>query len=166
MTISDLGNLGELIGGVLVLVSVGYLALQVRQNTTVQRATAKQAIASQTSEFSVTLLSRPELHDVFWEGLKNPDVLDKRQRRDFALLMHLILRNLEEVHYQHSLGVLEYQFWEAEERELEYMLEFWPGFRWFLDNRTAFLSVPFQEYVDGKASAIKLRPISEEQMGV
>ena len=51
MNLDDLGNLGELIGAVAVVISLAYLAVQIRQNTRSLRAAAFKTspATSQTS---------------------------------------------------------------------------------------------------------------------
>ncbi len=48
MDLTQLANLGEFIGGVAVLVTLVYLALQVRQSTSAQRTAAELAVADLT----------------------------------------------------------------------------------------------------------------------
>lgn len=43
MTLEDLGNLGEFLGAIGVIVTLVYLAVQVRQNTRMMRANVRQA---------------------------------------------------------------------------------------------------------------------------
>ncbi len=42
MTLEDLGNLGEFLGAIGVIVTLVYLAVQVRQNTRMMRANVRQ----------------------------------------------------------------------------------------------------------------------------
>ncbi len=56
MDLTQLANLGEFIGGVAVLVTLVYLAVQVRQSTSIQKTTAKiaagQALQESANRFS------------------------------------------------------------------------------------------------------------------
>ena len=54
MNLTQLANLGEFIGGIAVLVTLVYLALQVRQNTSALRASS--ATLSRRDELSTTSL--------------------------------------------------------------------------------------------------------------
>ena len=60
MTLEDLGNLGEFIAAVAVVVSLVYLALQIRQNTRSVRDSAFQAVASSVQETSILLGTSPQ----------------------------------------------------------------------------------------------------------
>ncbi len=59
MTLSDIASIGSLISGVAVLVSLAYLALQVRQTERNQRASIHQG-ASERSANLVLALSSPD----------------------------------------------------------------------------------------------------------
>jgi hypothetical protein len=49
MSLEDLGNVGEFVAAVAVVVSLIYLAFQIRQNTRWLRASLKQSITDSTS---------------------------------------------------------------------------------------------------------------------
>ena len=51
MSISELGSLGEFISSIAVLVTLIYLALQIRQNTKATRASVRQGVTNQSSEY-------------------------------------------------------------------------------------------------------------------
>ncbi len=66
LTIQDLGALGEMLGSILVAVTLIYLAFQLRQNT---KASNIQATASLSSEMEQTILVVAQ-DDVLAEGLR------------------------------------------------------------------------------------------------
>ncbi len=75
MTISDLGDLGDFLGGIGVIATLIYLAIQIRRNTaTVQTASLESAYASHT-EFQRTIWSDPELNELWFKGLLGKDQL-------------------------------------------------------------------------------------------
>lgn len=60
MTLEQPGNIGEFIGGILVLVSILYLAFQIRQNSSQLEHTI-QSLRTQTSQNIVNPTNRPLL---------------------------------------------------------------------------------------------------------
>ncbi len=50
MTIQDLGSIGELVAAIATLATLGYLAVQIRQNTRSMRAAAFQASTTRASD--------------------------------------------------------------------------------------------------------------------
>ncbi len=59
MDIMELGAIGELVGGVAVVVTLIYLAVQVRVNTATNRSAALQMISSQNAEW-LSLITQSE----------------------------------------------------------------------------------------------------------
>ena len=62
MTLQDLGNIGEFLGSIGVIVTLIYLAIQIRQNTKAARASSaaeSQYVFANTNEW---LLENPEVH--------------------------------------------------------------------------------------------------------
>ena len=55
MNILELGAIGELVGGVAVMVTLIYLAVQVRQNTKIVRASSMQAPTDSSSTFLTSI---------------------------------------------------------------------------------------------------------------
>ncbi len=70
MTLEDLGNLGEFLSAIAVVVSLVYLAIQIRQNTTaVRNSTFQEAIRDQISGID-QLNPNPELNRIFYDGMR------------------------------------------------------------------------------------------------
>ena len=82
-----LGNLGDFIGGIAVVVTLIYLAHQVRQNTKSTQSPSYQAIVSSMSAFSRELAYEPERSEIFTKGLMHPETLDEPDQIRFSLLM-------------------------------------------------------------------------------
>ena len=66
-----LGSLGDFIGGLAVIATLLYLAIQVRQNTQLLRANTLAATAAATVSFNHMLGSDPAVARVFQVGLEN-----------------------------------------------------------------------------------------------
>ena len=64
MTLQDLGALGELLGGIAVVVTLVYLALQVRQNTAMMTAQAVQSSIDATQRVLLFRAENPEIRRV------------------------------------------------------------------------------------------------------
>ncbi len=84
MNLQDLGNLGEFVGAIAVLVTLVYLALNIRQNTAqlsqntrAVQLTARQATEESTNRVREMLILNPELSDLYLRGLRGYSELDK-----------------------------------------------------------------------------------------
>ena len=102
MTLSDLANLGEFIGGLAVIASLVYLGLQIRQgnrqvlhNTKSLEASTHQAIISDLNGFRALLVQDPDLGRIYLQGLEDPARLDPGEQFRFRGLMQTLYSNLE-----------------------------------------------------------------------
>ena len=71
MTLQDLGSIGEFVGGAVVVLSLVYLPLQIRQNTRSLRAAAYQEAARSANEWSSLLVRNAELNGLFSKGISD-----------------------------------------------------------------------------------------------
>ena len=115
MTIQDLGSIGEFLGGLAVLVSLVYLALQIRQNTTSVRAAASASVAESLSRVTETMSLEPELARIWTEGLADHDSLDGDARIRFNMIFLTYMRRIENAFYQQSRGFLDPDHWQTTE---------------------------------------------------
>ena len=61
MNLNDLANLGQIIGAVAVVISLFYVASQIRQNTNAVRSATAQAVQQAVHQALVEVLTSPEL---------------------------------------------------------------------------------------------------------
>jgi hypothetical protein len=74
-----IGAIGEVIGAIGVIVTLGYLAVQVRQGSHVVRSSARQAISTAQMEIGLRISGNPELRAavIGWRSGKNPSTPDE-----------------------------------------------------------------------------------------
>jgi hypothetical protein len=139
---------GEFIGGIAVVVSLIYLAGQVRQNSRQQRASTTAATAQmQFSQISL-VVQAPDMARIWWEGLEDfdsPSELDRRR-----LTPYMTMQFMEQLHRREfgQDGVVS--------REMRENADI--GMRWFVENRGSrqwwhewgrVFPPDFRDYVDG-----------------
>ena len=107
---TSVAAIAEVIGAVAVVISLVYLANQVRQNTRVMRATAKQSLTEATQNFIYKMSEHPEcwVKQVAGEPASSPEE-DARM----SLLVRAMLRGFESQCYQAQAGLLEADEWRA-----------------------------------------------------
>lgn len=70
MSIQDLGSIGEFIAAIATILTLVYLALQIRQNTAVSRAAAAQEVLKAHRLLIREVLTlNPEVENVFIRGI-------------------------------------------------------------------------------------------------
>ena len=94
MTLADLGNLGEFIGSIAVVVTLVYLIIQVRQNT-VQlkdttadiRQTGITRLAEMHSKHRFFMASDNETASLVTKGFENPEQMNEVEKARFHHFM-------------------------------------------------------------------------------
>ena len=113
------GAIGEVLGAVGVIITLVYLAFQIRQNTRGLRLTARQTLTHQNTDF-VKMLLRPDIADLFAkavpnniETMQNPLDLSVEELTKFTRLSYIALTNLESQYHAWETGLLSEDEWSA-----------------------------------------------------
>ncbi len=106
MTIQDYGSIGELIAAIATVATLAYLAIQIRHNTAVGRATGTAAVTSAYIEFSLLLSQDAELARVYFSGLADPEALKADEYARFDLAMGAYVQVTLQAYYLHQEGAL------------------------------------------------------------
>jgi hypothetical protein len=111
-----IGAIGEIPGAAGVIVTLIYLARQIRQNTRATKLSMSHSIASATREWNRPLLQDPELAWTFQVGTEDPTRLDEKEQARFVELCFSLLRMFEDAHYQYAHGALDPEVWRGYEK--------------------------------------------------
>ena len=107
MSWEALGAIAEMFGAVGVILTLAYLAVQVRQNTTAQSSSTWQAIQDGEQNFDAYIAS-PENASLFlrgWEGGTGA-LTDPVERHRFQMMMKMLIDITATHHYQYNWGSL------------------------------------------------------------
>jgi hypothetical protein len=113
MTLEDLGNIGEFVAAVGVILSLVYLAVQIRQNTRSIRASMYQSLVESIVDFNSACAQDPELARSYVEGMENLDDLSEVDRTRVAFVLFSLFRIFESMFYQRQQSTIEPQYWEG-----------------------------------------------------
>ena len=102
-----IGALGEWAGALVVLVTLGYLARQIRENTVLNRVSGSMAIADAARDIHFLLAGNRDMARLFLEGLGDPDSLDAIDSARFETLWWGILRQMESFFVQFEEGIMD-----------------------------------------------------------
>ena len=111
MTLQDLGNIGEFTAAIATLVTLAYLAIQIRQNTISTRTSSYQAVVAAVAEFSRELGLDGDAARIFSSGARDYDSLSSEDRTRFDFLTASLFRNYENIFYQHKEGAIDEALW-------------------------------------------------------
>lgn len=142
-----IGAFGEIVGAAAVVVSLLYLATQMRRNANEVKAANRSAMAGHNTQTLLTVASDPELASIFRRGQANPSLLDDDEAFRFDLLLYAIFDHWETFHSHWKLGALSTDDWEKWETIIGfYMAQ--EGAQRFWENFSHNYSSSFREYVD------------------
>jgi hypothetical protein len=144
----------QLIGSLAVVISVLYLAVQLRSSTRVARVAAQDAAAAALRDVTKPFMENAELGRVWRVGLENLNSLSAEDQARFFHAAYQFMKALETIHYHYVYGLLDTQLWEGW-RELLQNYVATPGIHYYLTERGPVFSRRFREFIE------KLEPVSQ-----
>ena len=142
-----IGALGELVGAVAVVVSIIYLALQVRQNSADVRSGGYQGAVQSANQFLESLTGDPESRKIFTKALESFDELDEDGQVVARMLFLQLFMYYEAFYYQYLEGVVNEEIWEGRKIMMLNMLES-PGISSWWEGGSAIYGRRFVNYVN------------------
>jgi hypothetical protein len=106
-----LGAVAELLGALGVIATLGYVALQVRQNTASTRSSSYQSAITAVSEWSRGIGLDPDASRIIVSGNRDYSSLPAEDKVRYGFLTVSILRNFENIYYQHKQGAIDEELW-------------------------------------------------------
>jgi len=103
MTLQEWGALGDIIGGIAIIVSLVYVAFQIRQNTHQAQLHTNQAVdASNNAAFDPVYI--PENYDVWIRGHGDYDSLTKSEAQLFTMLLMRVMGSFNTTFFHYDQG--------------------------------------------------------------
>lgn len=152
MTFQDLGGIGEFVGGIGVIVSLLYLATQIRQSSRIERLHARHAVGQGMGNVIEKLDSDPELQRIWLAALDagHEPTGEERER-----LGRFLFRMFGEFSNAASYSVLDPGIFDRFEPTLVRFLEV-PAVQGWWSRQRQFISQPFRDKVDGHLRALAI----------
>jgi hypothetical protein len=142
-----IGAVGEIVGAMAVVVTLIYLAVQVRRGTSATQAASVQAAAALDHEFLMSVGLDPVAAGIWASYLAAPESLSADQKTQGHLLMASLLRRLENIQIQHRLGTLSQEGWQSRQSMFNVIANS-RGYSAFLDSpMEQFLNRKFAEHM-------------------
>ena len=132
-----LGNIGDFVGGIAVIVTLIYLAVQVRHNTRSTRLASMQSTMLAAQNVAILPAQDRDLARVVRVGLTTPDELDADEFQQFRYFLMNLLRVHEDMFVQHKAGVIDEETWLARASSLRTIFST-PGGRKIWDASNAY----------------------------
>jgi hypothetical protein len=111
MDITTLAAWGEFLGGIAVVISLIYLASQIRQNSKLLRASTATVTQQSTFGPNAMIVADPELSRIWWEGMADRSALSEAEQQRFDPLLGMQTNGLQQ-HFRLSRdGIISSEIW-------------------------------------------------------
>ena len=138
-----IGAVGEILGAIAVLVTLIYLAAQIRQNSQFVKAATYHSTMRARNEFNFAIATTPGVSALLIRAGDKSITFDAEERQRFNSLMWGFWNLFEDSLVQHTNGLLTPESWEATRWAMAEMLRS-PGVRNWVDHNSPGLTAGLQ----------------------
>jgi len=142
-----IGAVSELVGALAVVITLIYLALQIRQNTRAVRLDTGHAITEEFRSMFALMAEHKELAELVHAAAADPSAISGVEKVRYYGLNGNFMRAIENAYIQWSEGALDLRHWEGMKRMVCDYAQL-PGFQEFWSDRKHWFSEDFQRFMD------------------
>jgi hypothetical protein len=145
--LDTLAKVSDFVGGIVLVISLVYLAYQVRQNTQSLRSENYARVLERMSTVQAQLSMDADLHHVFMVGAEDPARLSRAERLRFSWALYELFGAGEFMFHQSREKALPPEVWARWEAAIGWWLSH-PGMRAWWTAKPAPLASDFEEFAD------------------
>jgi hypothetical protein len=158
MNLDQIANIAEISAAALVIVSLIYVAIQIKQNTKAAKLSTNQAFIDAHAKVVMHIAVDTEFRDIYWRGLKGLENLDGSETAAFAAWIHHTFRVWEFFYYQWREGAFDDRLWGGFKAQFCSLFAS-PGTREIWSGRNHLLGEEFREFVDNEIVGAESKPL-------
>ena len=144
----DIENRIQLLANIGVVIGIGFLAYELRQNTLSTEVAAADNFVQTVQSFNDSIIGNSEVAELFVKAQRDIE-LTEAERLQLVLLQSNILRVWNRTYYLYGQGILDEPLWHVQSNEIALTLNAFRGLREFwLENREVYDS-DFNAFLDG-----------------
>lgn len=144
-----IGAIGEVVGAAGVIISLLYLALQIRGDARAKRAETVHQQSEAFRDFLHIVATNREVADIYVRGIRDFGSLNDEELARFSSHLGFLFRVYEENFYQWEQGTLDAHVWHGLASPVDDILAY-PGVREWWATREHWFSQPFREFIRAK----------------
>ena len=150
MNLEQAYYLSQLVGSIVVVASLIYLAVEVRQNTRIAKLNSSHINTQVYTQFLDLISSNSELADIFRRGVNDIAGLTPVEQTRFSSLMGIAFRNMFQQFQEYDMGLISDDDWDTWNKALTEIITY-PGIQAVWETRRSTYNERFQAYVDTAA---------------
>jgi hypothetical protein len=105
LPLSQITNIFEIIASIATVITLAYLAMQIRSNNSLHKAESRRTIMSQSANLAMTLGQSKEASEVFYRGLTSYEQLRPEEALQFDFLLSVLAGQSELAFTDWRLGI-------------------------------------------------------------
>ncbi len=147
MTIEQFGSIGEIVGAIGVVLSLIYLAIQIRRNESTTRAGTTQALLSTSTDMLYQMSESKSTWLV--KGMAGEELSrEEKVQKDFYF--YALFSHFNNAHHQNFVGKLDDEIWDMFDSRASRNVSSMPDFDEWWDTFRSNFTESFQDYIDAK----------------
>ena len=147
MNLNDLANLGQIIGAVAVVISLFYVASQIRQNTNAVRSATAQTVHEHFAKWYHLVAADDELSQIIAKGLRDYGSLSEKERVRFIAAFMSFLSYSQNAFLKWREGLLASPLWMGWQHVIMNLVGA-PGGKAFWKDRAYMFGDEFRRHIE------------------
>ena len=157
MNLNDLANLGQIIGALAVVISLFYVASQIRQNTNAVRSATAQTVHEHFANWYHLVAADDELSQIIPKGLRDYASLSEKERVRLVAAFMAFLSYSQNAFLKWREGLLAQPLWRGWELVIMNLVCA-PGGKAFWKERSYLFGDEFRRYIEDDLMKRELHP--------
>jgi hypothetical protein len=142
-----IGAITQVIGSLAVIISLIYLAKEVKNGMKSLKTTIRDSSFHNLMEWNYYMISEPDLAWIFQQGCKNIDSLNEKERIRFVHISFSLFKLYENLYLHYLDKSINLETWEFNNIALKaYAIQ--PGLNFYWEQRKFLFHPSFQKFVD------------------
>ncbi len=121
MTLQDWGAIGELVGGLAVIVTLIYLATQLRQTNKAIQSSSFHEVQNSLPYVNNWIISDISMARIWRIGRDDPEQLSEDEFMQFSFFILSTFHVMETIFMQNEMGTVAPRLWNAERSSIDYI---------------------------------------------
>jgi hypothetical protein len=151
--------IGQIVGAFAVVISLIYLAREIRSNARAARVASMDTIVRWLGQLAV----HPHLRELYYRGIHDLDSLEGPDLVGFSVLMNQFFHIVEEMYYQRLEGHADPRLWPEVEAPLREIIAY-PGVQAWWRLRSNWFNDEFAKFIDQQQQTAKAPGMYREPM--
>ena len=142
-----IGAIGQIVGAFAVVISLIYLATEVRSSVHATREASMRWVADSYTRWIHQVSGHPDLRELYYRGIHDFESLEEADLVGFSALMVEAFRHYEGLYYLQSVGHFDPRLWRGWEAAMR-DLSGYPGVQAWWRSRSHWFSEEFAKHIN------------------